>query len=179
MGVQISNSTFYSSKNVRIGFRIIIFSTFGVSKYTKDVIDLDRGRPSGEIQTMLLFDEGALIWRLLEIKFLNSRKSRRLILSNLLWHTLDWWLHLTVCCSNFGGTRRVTWVEGANDQRESRYTIDWNSHLFILWVFWQMNLNICAMYVLKNFFWWCTWLYVGCNGLWIGTCSNRISESFH
>jgi len=61
MGVQISNSTFYSSKNVRIGFRIIIFSTFGVSKYTKDVIDLDRGRPSGEIQTMLLFDEGALI----------------------------------------------------------------------------------------------------------------------
>lgn len=45
MGVQISNLTFYSSKNVRIGFRIIIFSTFGVSKYTKDVIDLDI--PSG------------------------------------------------------------------------------------------------------------------------------------
>ena len=39
---------------------------------------------------MLVFDEGALIWWLsstLEIKFLNSRKSRRLILSHLLRHT--------------------------------------------------------------------------------------------
>ena len=63
---------------------ILIFSDFGVSKYTKDVIDLDI--PSGQIQTMLLFDDGATTPQLQKSFFQFAKVSKTHIESLTMTH---------------------------------------------------------------------------------------------